>query len=450
MINFLGDDAIVGDEQCGFTFEVIDEKRQHAREAKPWSPLDAFNMRGFVSSYDGWNVFPYGENNDLPMKIRNTVYANSIVPGILSKKTGMNWGKGPKLYKEKFDDAGNLTRLYQDDNEVKEWLDTWDWEKYILKCAVSFSHIESYYTKIPFKRSFKLGEDPKVHSLIYIEPNKPMVVGRKRTPTHIMLEKEDVFGEYEVFPLLDKFTPNKTGVSVLYSNLPSFCSDFFSIPQILGSIPWIETSTNVPKFLNAMMKNSINIKYHITSPQEYWIAKRKEIQDACLAEGKPYREIMLKTFKRNMLKQIEKVLSGLENAGKFWHTEQVLKVEGANLIELGWKISTIDDKSKETVTSQIAIARMADQSSATGVGVHSALGNLGEQGKNGGGSEQYYALNNYMQTGIDIPEMVIMEAMNYALKINFPKKDLKMGLFHDEPKRQEEMSKEERGLVANR
>ncbi len=450
MIKFLEDDAIVGDEQCGFSFEVIDEKRQKAERTKQWSPLDAFNARGFVSSYDGWNVFPYGEDNNLPMKIRNTVYANSIVPGILNKKTGMNWGKGPKLYKEKFDEKGNLKRLYQDDLEVKEWLDTWDWEKYILKATIAFSHIESFYTQIPFKRSYKIGETAKVHSLIYIEPNKPMVVGRKKTPTHIMLEKQDTNGEYEVFPLLDKFTPSKIGVSVLYSNLPSFCTDFFAIPQILGSIPWIETSTKVPIFLKAMMENSINIKYHITSPQEYWIAKRKEIQDACVAEGKPYRETMLKTFKRNMLKQIEKVLTGLENAGKFWHTEQVLKIEGANLLELGWKISTIDDKSKQTVDSQIAIAKMADQSSATGVGVHSALGNLGEQGKNGGGSEQYYALNNYMQTGIDIPEMVIMEGMNYALKINFPEKDLRMGFWHAEPQRQEDMSKEDRGLVANR
>lgn len=450
MIKFLEDDAIVGDEQCGFTFEVIDEKREKSRQHKQWSPLDAFNMRGFVSSYDGWNVFPYGENNDLPIKIRNTVYANSIVPSILSKRTGMNWGKGPKLYKEEFDKKGSLVRLYQEDLEIKKWLDSWDWENYILKSAISFSHIESFYTKIPFKRSFKLGEAPKVHSLIYIEPNKPLVVGRKKTPTHIMLEKPDTFGEYEVFPLLDKFSPSKVGVSVLYSNLPSFCSDFFTIPQILGSIPWIETSTNVPKFLNAMMNNSINIKYHITSPQDYWIAKRKEISDACIAEGRPYKEIMLKTFKRNMLKQIEKVLSGLDNAGKFWHTEQVLKIEGANLLELGWKITVIDQKSKDTVNSQLAIAKFSDQSAATGVGVGSSLGNTSDTGKASGGSEQFYALNNYMQTGIDIPEMVIMEAMNYALKINFPEKDLKMGFYHDEPKRQEEMSKDDRGIVAKR
>ena len=449
MIEFLDDDALVGNEQCGFSFEVVDDNVRSKAAQRPWSPLDAFNNRGFVSSFNGWNVFPYGENNDLPMRIRNTVYANSIVPGIINKKTGMHWSIGPKLYEETYEN-GMLTRQFKDDPEVQAWLDTWDYEKYILKCTIDYSHIESFYTKIPLKRSWKLGEDSKVHSLIHIAPNKPMVVGKSRTPTHILLEKPDTFYEYEAFPLFDKYNPGKIGVSVLYSNLPSFCSDFHTIPQILGSIPWIETSTNVPKFLNALMNNSINIKYHVTSPQEYWIAKRKEIQDSCDITAKPYSESMLKTFKRAMLKKIEKVLSGLDNVGKFWHTEMVLKIEGANMTELGWKIVPIDQKMKDTVDSQIAIAKMADQSAATGVGVNSTLGNISESGATAGGSDRYYALNDYMQTGVDIPEMVIMEPMNAALKINFPSKKLKMGFYRETAARQEQLNKNDRGLVAKR
>jgi len=208
-------------------------------------------------------------------------------------------------------------------------------------------------------------------------------------------------------------------------------------------------STNVTKFLAALSKNSINIKYHITSPKEYWDQKRDEIKDQCTLKNIDYKESMLKAFKKKMLKEIETVLSGLENVGKYWHSEQVLVIVGQNVIEMGWVIKVIDQKMSDTVSAQISIANKADTSTASGVGVHNAIGNVSESGSNSG-SEQYYALNNYLQTGIDLPEMVIMECMNATLKANFPGKNLKMGLYHDETKRQEDMSKDERNLKVPR
>ena len=446
MIEYLEDDALVRgyEDRSSFTFEVIDRKRELNN---PWSPLDVFSNRPFVSRYGDWNVFPYGEGNNLPLIIRNIVYSNSIAPGIISRKTGLNWGKGPKLYEEKFDEEGVLWRHYQDDPEIQAWLDSWDYEKYLMKCATDFSHIESFYSKVILKKGWRLGEAPKVHSLEHIVPYRPMVVGKKQTPTHILMQDNDNQTLYYTYPLFDKFNPTKSGISILYSNLYTFCSDFFSIPHILGSIPWIIQSTNVPKFLASLTKNSINIKYHITSPKEYWDAKREDIQKECDLKEVPYKEVMLKRFKSKLLKEIQEVLSGIDNAGKFWHSEQVLVVEGANLTEVGWKITPIDQKMRDTVQSQIDIAKTADQSVSTGLGLQASLSNISESGTSQGGSEQHYALNTYMQTGIDIPESIIMEGLNTALKINFPAKKLKMGLYHVEPKMQQDITQSQRNII---
>lgn len=444
MIEFLEEDgAIVRgyEDRSSFTFEVIDKQRQLNA---PWSPLDVFSNRPFVSRYGDWNVFPYGEGNNLPLIIRNIVYSNSIAPGIISRKTGLNWGKGPKLYEEKFDKDGVLWRQYQEDAEIQAWLDTWDYEKYLLKCATDFSHIESFYSKIILKKGYRLGEAPKVHSLEHIVPSKPMVVGKKKTPTHILMQDQDNENIFYEFPLFDKFNPQKSGVSVLYSNLYTFCSDFFSIPHILGSIPWIIQSTNVPKFLAALTKNSINIKYHVTSPSEYWKAQEEKIEAECALKNKPYKDVYLKRFKKKLLTEVQEVLSGIENAGKFWHSEQQMVVNGANLMEVGWKITPIDQKMRDTVQSQIDIAKTADLSVSTGIGLQGSLSNVAESGKSQGGSEQHYALTAYMQTGIDIPESVIMEGINAAIKINFPDKKLKMGLNHVEPKMQQDITQSQR------
>lgn len=448
MIEFIDEEsAISTDEKASFTFEVIDKRRN---TTQPWSPLDVFTNRGYVSRFQDWNIFPYGENNNLPLSIRNIVYANSIVPGILNKKTGLNWGKGPKLYEETFDEKGNLVRKWQKDATIEKWLKSWNSDKFLLKGAVDFSHIESYYAKFIFKKGWRLGDAPFIYKLEHIQSYRPMVVGKRQTPTHILMEKKDDPNQYEVYPLqYSDADLVKASQSVMYTNLPSFCSDFFSIPQILGSIPWIVQSTNVPKFLEALSKNSINIKYHITSPQEFWNQKRDELKDQCADKNIPYDEKMLKALKRKMLRDIQKVLSTIENAGKFWHSEQVMFVEGVNIIEMGWKITPIDTKMGDIVKAHIDIANKADQSASTGVGIGGSLGNTGDKGKANGGSEQYYALNNYLQTGIDIPEMVIMDPINFAIKTNWPDSNLKLGFYHTEPQRQEDMTSGDRNKVAD-
>ena len=445
MIDFLDDNlAINNDPSTAFTFEIIDKRRE---ENRPWSPLDVFNARGYVSRYADWNVFPYGENNKLPEIVRNIVYSNSIVPGILGKRTGLNWGRGPQLYRD-VPVNGKIEREYVYDQEIWDWLNSWDWEKYAMKCAIDFSYMEAFFSKMILKKGWRVGATPFVHSLEHVTMSRPMVVGKYQTPTHIIIHDQDNPEQYQIFPLFDKNTFGKSGISVMYSNLPSFCTDFFTIPQILGSIPWIIQSTNVPKFLAALTKNSINIKYHITSPMSYWNSIRDQIKDNCTLNEKPYHENMLKKYKRKLLKEIKEVLSGLDNAGKFWHSEQVLEDVGGNLHEMGWKITPIDQNMNDTVSANVQIANFADKSVTTGVGVGASLGNVGETGRAAGGSEQYYALNNYLQTGIDLPERVIMQGFNAALKINFPDKDLKMGLYHEMAKKQEDLSKKDRNQVA--
>ena len=81
---------------------------------------------------------------------------------------------------------------------------------------------------------------------------------------------------------------------------------------------------------------------------------------------------------------------------------------------------------------------------AAGVGMHPALGGAGESGRSDSGSEQLYALKNYLLTGIDIPETIVMKPINYALKINFPDKNYRLGFYHLPPEREEDITASKR------
>jgi hypothetical protein len=72
---------------------------------------------------------------------------------------------------------------------------------------------------------------------------------------------------YKVYPLFDFSNPFANPNSVLYSNMYSFCTDYYTVPDLYGSLEWLNRSTSVPLIFKALSKNSINLKYHIVSPQ---------------------------------------------------------------------------------------------------------------------------------------------------------------------------------------
>src|SRR5699024_5897119 len=115
-------------------------------------------------------------------------------------------------------------------------------------------------------------------------------------------------------------------------------------------------------------------------------------------------------------------------------------VNGNNIMEQGWESKESPVNLKDLVMSNIEINREAARAVAAGVGMHPALGGAGEAGKADSGSEQLYALKNYLVTGIDIPEMIVCKALNYAIKANFPNSNLKIGFYHIAPQREQDVT----------
>lgn len=226
----------------------------------------------------------------------------------------------------------------------------------------------------------------------------------------------------------------------------TFCTDYYSVPDIYGSLEWLNRSTAVPLIFKALSKNSINLKYHIESPQAFWDRKEETIKQNCTIKGIEYKEEMLQAYQKEFLQKISKVLSGEENTGKYLHTTKSFTVDGTNLLEHGWTIKVIDQNIKDFVEAQIKISQRADRAVASGISLHSALGNMSETGKVDSGSEQHYALISYLNTGIDIQEMIICKPINYALKANWPNKNIKMGFYHNVPEKQEDVSPSNRSI----
>ena len=452
-IESYGQNAIVETDDVVFSFEVSENPRDFdkTRKARAEDSLE-WTTTNYNYHIGQWRILPYGDNNDLPKLIKIAVQNNSIVPGILKKKTGMLWGKGPKLYREKFIN-NELVREWADDEEVQAWLDSWNAEDYLAKAITDYNHIEGVFTKFYLNKAGRIGHKSKIAKLEHVSPDRgrlasPMNV-RDLSPTNVIvndwfLTHLDHLTDFKVYPLFDFQNPFAHKNSILYSNMYSFCTDYYTVPDIYGSLEWIRRSTAVPLILKALSKNSINVKYHITSPQSFWDAKEERIRENCTKLGKDYNDKDLDEYRKKFLQKIATVLSGESNAGKFWHTVDSVFIDGTNLLNQGWSIKPIDQNIKDFAETQIKIGERADRATSAGVGVHSAIGGTGKDGHSDSGSEQLYALQNYMMTGIDIPEMIVTKAVNYAIKANFPQKKLKLGFYHTTPSREQDKTSSDR------
>jgi len=444
MIEFEGRNALVDVDDVAFTFESAENPRAFDKYTKPQENLD-WTMMNYM--LDEWRIRPYGFNNDLPKVIKDIIQGNSIAPGILKKKLQLLWGKGPQLYTE--DIADNvLQRTWTQDFRVQNWLESWGYLDYLQKSIVDYTNIEGTFTKFYLAKGIRVNK-PSIAKLEFVTAETARLGNHKNdlsNTARICAITDWRFNriesmDYKVYALFDFQNPFKNRNSILYSNMYSFCSDYYTVPDIYGSLEWIRRSSAIPLILKALSKNSINLKYHIISPAKFWEDKSKELKES---KGDKYTDKDLINYKKNYLRQVSKVLSGAENSGKFWHSIRYMVIEGHKILEEGWEIKEIKQNIGDFVSAQIKISDQANRMVAAGVGMHPALGGAGESGRADSGSEQLYALKNYLLTGIDIPESIIMKAINYALKINFPEKNLKLGFYHLPPEKEEDITSSKR------
>lgn len=450
-IERFGRDAIVETEQVCYTFKVSENPRDFEQFAVKEESLDWVNKDYYVGD---WLIHPYGDNDNLPKEIQRVIQNSPIAPGELKRKVNLLWGKGPFLYKEEIKE-NELVREWVKDEQVQEWLNSWNYEEYLMKCAVDFQHLEGFFSKFHLNTGFtRAGLKASIGRLEHSQLDRTRKASRKTTKeikaTHVAVSKHAIEHnanavDLKIYPLFDPRDPFKYKTTTLaYSNMYSFCQDYYTVPDLYGALEWIRRSNASAIILKALSKNGINPSFHIESPQEFWDMKEKLIKKNCEKTGEEYNYQMLLDYEQKILRGVAKVLSSEKNAGKFWHTKKAVKVDGTNLIEYGWTITPIKQNVIEYINAQEKISNIASSMINTSIGFNSAISGTGKDTKVNSGGEQHYALQNYLLTQNDIPESIVMKHINMALKINYPKKGLKMGFYHISAKRLEDTTPKDR------
>lgn len=410
----------------------------------------AKNWEVLPQSYGDIRIVPFGWQNDIPTFIRDVVDENNLVPGIINRQFGLLWGQGPHLYREIFTTDGQLTRQWLDIPEVTKWLEDWDYKAYLRGCLTDYLHLGGFFDAWYLQRGHRIGLPVRVASLEHLSGKNSRLEWPRNDGRDIADVEHIAYGDFEnscigsgitVFPVFNPKDPGRFPVAAAYHRKEPFGRDFYAVSPFWGAMRWIVRGSEIPTIFKYVTENGINLAYHVHSPDGYWEYRRNALRRLHPDWDDTEVEKELSEIQKQMLDNMVKVLSGKENAGKLFHSVDVVDDQGNTH---SWKIEPIDQKIKDFVESQLKISEASVSAITSGMGLHPSLSNIMVNGKLASGSEMLYAFKLFLMSDTEMISDILFESINRAIGINFPACGAKLGFYHQSVKTEESLSSSDR------
>lgn len=395
--------------------------------------MDPTNWDTDPTTIAGVRLVPWGMDNNLPKHIRRILEKNNLAPGILERKTGLLYGQGPMLYTLGVE-GNERVQQWLVDEEIQQWLDSWDYRGFIRSAITEYNHLKGVFVKYQSGKSVRIGK-PWIHSLECLPSADCRMVWpdndsrRLDDVTRFMVGDFDTYTNptYTIFPLFDKWRPAAHESAIKYHSMRSFGRNFYSISSFYGSVPWMNDANSLPEIISYLNNNMIAASYIVHTPQGYWDEKRNLIVDKHPDWTEAQIVAEMDKLKMQLSQQIAEVMAGKNNAGKFFMCVDFTDIDGH---QQSWNIEPIEMNIDKYIEALTKISRIADSSTTSGLGLNPALANIIIDGKGDSGSQMLYALKLFYGADTQIPEEIVLEAINDAIRINFPdKKGVFMGLY---------------------
>lgn len=402
------------------------------------------NWEYMPHSVCGQKVIPYGFDNMLPSRLRDVLDSNNLAPGILERQMGLLYGQGVFLSRLSFEN-GRISHSWEEDREIQDWLESWDYISYIKGCMTDYLHLKGFFDAKYLAKGHRIGAEPKIARLEHIPAKNARL--EWTDSRNISDVKHIIVGDFEracigsgvrVYPVYDRSNPGKYGASASYNHTYSFARDFYSVPSYWGALRWIVRGSEIPAIFKYVTDNGINLAYHIQAPAEYWDEKRNSLRMSYPDWSDHKIEEEISTLTQKMLDSLTQVLSGKENAGKFLYTVELPAENGTGRVN--WSIAAIDQKIKDFVESQLKISEASTSAITSGMGLHPSLSNVMVNGKLASGSELLYAFKLFLLSDTEIASNAILEPINQAIAFNFPSKGLKLSFYHKQLEAEEALT----------
>lgn len=375
------------------------------------------------------SVLPYaiwGTDNNQPQRIIDTNMQETTSVGALDFKIKAHFGKGLYFYKESINAKGEEIktplRIMDLPPDMQEFCYLNDLQSLQYKIVTNYEWFNffplqyicnSAYNKI-VRVSAKRTKDLRIGKRNALTGEVPQFFLSAQWPKPLP-------DQYAEVPAFDRNYPFEVANGILKHEHESVDKDYYPTAYWQSNMRWLEVAMKIPRWINANIDNSINIKYHVEIPEQYFIdlypEKNYESRAACLSARK--------TAEADIKKEIDTCLAGADNAQKIFYTKFAVDAQGN--VRPGWKINVLSNDIKDAAWLNADATAAARISSAHGVNPSLTSLVTGSNLNVGSGSDTREKFNVHMQLHTLLPRQKSLEWYDIVQRANRWPLDIKLG-----------------------
>lgn len=392
-------------------------RRGQEPDAKPFN-----NSGSRTTSYAKW-----GKNNLYPHEMVDLSMADTTSSACLKFKISAHYGHGIYIYKKEVNENGKEKKTplsLADPNyaEIKDFFERNDIENIQQAIITDYEWWNWYVLEfIPGsndqgpRKIAKVNRIPVVNTRLGLQEKESGKIekiyvsgkfGGKKEPSDVkdidLMTKGDVWE--------DDFNPSEKFAYV--GKQISVDRQYYPLPAWHSVNKFLNLSLEIADWILSNINNSLNIKYHVKYPKEYFERLCPKPQYKTEEE---WKEAMSKE-KQLLFDTLDEVLAGTQNAGKYFHS--AYDVYGHQGQAMGFEIEPLKNE-----TNHDAYLPAFDTSAAAIANAHNAplqlVGISLSKGMGAGsGSDIRESFNFYMQMHVEIPRQTTLEWLYLVKKIN--------------------------------
>jgi hypothetical protein len=368
----------------------------------------------------------WGKKNDLPQVIINENMEQETSAGALKFKIEAHYGKGIYFYRSDIVNGTEVItpiKIKELPSEIKEFIIVNDLVNQQQGIISDYEWFTFYYCQYILNKSRN-----KIVRINWIR-TKDVRAGKRdpktgRIPAYYVsgnwpnaTEGEDI----AVLPVFDPLDPFKYPNALYKHQLVSIDRDYYPTAYWQSNFKWLEVAQGIPQWILANITNSVNIKYHVEIPEQYFIDLYPERMYNSLDECQKAR----KAAEEDLKTQIDNCLAGAENASKIFYTK--FAVDENNQPLPGWKITPLTNDLKDTAWTVAYDTAAAAICTAHGVDPSLSGLRMSKSLNVGSGSDTREKYNLHVQLRTVIPRQTTLEVWEMVKRVNGWDEDIHMG-----------------------
>lgn len=394
-------------------------------------PLLNPDIDGETSGWQNW-----GDDNLWPTRIRQQLEKSTVAIPLIFKVACSMFGVGVRYWTESIDN-NELKKSFEPIPEVEEFFQNNAVDNIALERIMDFKFFNNMFQEFIFSEN-----GAKIVSTYHLEAEYcRLSIQDLKTHEH---KNIGYFGDWEnitadkVDKILNCSWRKKStediiksfssqGKFAVHTKFPMPGRPIYGVPPhvaLYRTNGWLEYSNEIPVILNSMIKNGINLKYHITIPADYW--------STVYPDWSNYSEEKQKQKRVEKITEISDFLSGSENVHKSFVTEVAIDSLTKKPLA-GWEFKVINDKS--TLDKEILSSQESDAHIARALNVDPSLAGLqpqgGKMGAGSGSDKRTSFLNSISMSHAE--ELYVLEFLHVIKKVNGWPSNIKFGFLHQVP-----------------